>query len=83
MSMITPAEFATWNARQPMAFALVDGLPVRLPEADQAPSRLARRRHVAARILPMDEAIQGWMATPQVLLGGQRPETVPRQSGWF
>jgi uncharacterized protein (DUF2384 family) len=77
---IAKAEFRTWEARQPLAFELVDGRPMRLPDEFQAPSRLARVRQIALKVLADEAAIGAWMAAPQVELGGLEPETLALDS---
>ncbi len=72
----TEADFSAWEARQPLAFKLIDGRPVCLPEDRQGPSRLARVRQLALKILPDEGAAGAWMGTPQVELGGLEPETL-------
>jgi uncharacterized protein (DUF2384 family) len=76
LGMVTEAEFRTWEARQPLAFELVDGCPVRLPDEDQGPSRLARVRLLAMKVMADEAAITAWMGGPQVELGGLEPETL-------
>jgi uncharacterized protein (DUF2384 family) len=78
--MVTEAEFRTWEARQPLAFELVDGCPVRLPDEDQGPSRLARVQQLAIKVLADEAAVGSWMGTPQVELGGLEPEAVAADS---
>jgi uncharacterized protein (DUF2384 family) len=73
---MTAAEFAEWERRQPVRFALVDGQPMRLPEADQGPARVERVRLVAAKTLGAPEAVDAWMCCPQAILGGLEPEAV-------
>ena len=48
---MTAADFQAWEAQQPLAFELVDGRPVRLPDEDQGSSRLARLRQVALKVV--------------------------------
>ncbi len=72
----TEAEFRTWEAQQPLAFELVDGRPVRLPDDHQGPSRLARVRQLALKVLADEAAIAAWMGAPQVELGGLEPEAL-------
>jgi len=73
---MTEAEFRTWEAQQPLAFELVDGRPVRLPDDHQGPSRLARVHQLARKVLADEGLIAAWMSTPQVELGGLEPETL-------
>ncbi len=73
-------EFETWEAQQPLRFELVDGRPVRLPDDCQVPSRLARVRQLATKVLAGEAAIGAWMAAPQVELGGLEPEAVAADS---
>jgi uncharacterized protein (DUF2384 family) len=73
---MTEAEFRTWEARQPMAFELVDGCPVRLPDEDQGPARLARVRQLAVKLLADEAAVAAWMSMPLAELGGLEPEVL-------
>jgi len=73
---MTAAEFAEWEPRQPVRFALVDGRPMRLPEADQGPDRVERVRQIAAKTLGAPEAVDAWLRNPQAVLGGLEPEAV-------
>ncbi len=41
LTAMTPDEFAEWEPQQPVRFALKDGQPMRLPEADQGFARVA------------------------------------------
>ena len=78
---MTKSEFRSWEARQPLAFELVDGCPVRLPDDCQVPSRLARVRQIATKVLAGETAAEAWSSTPQVELGGLEPEAVAADSG--
>ncbi len=73
---MTEAAFLAWVAQQPLAFELVDGRPVRLPDDCQVPSRLARVRQLATKVLAGETAAEAWISTPQVELGGLEPETL-------
>ncbi len=73
---MSEAEFRTWEAQQPLAFELVDGRPVRLPDDCQGLSRLARLRQLAMMVMADETALEAWMSTPQVELGGIKPETL-------
>jgi len=73
---LSEAEFRTWEAQQPLAFELVDGCPVRLPDDRQGPSRLARVRQLATKVLAGEAALVAWMSAPQIELGGLEPETL-------
>jgi hypothetical protein len=77
---MTKAEFRTWEAQQPLAFELVDGCPVRLPDDCQGPSRLARLRQLALKVLADTAAVEAWMSAPQIELGGLEPETLASDS---
>ena len=77
---MTEAEFTDWEARQPLRFEIVDGSPARLPEADQAPSRLARVRTVAERVLGSREAAVTWMTSGYQATGGLEPEVLAAES---
>lgn len=76
MGTMTEAEFRTWEACQPLAFELVDGLPVRLPDEGQGPARLTRVRRLAVKVLADEAAVVAWMATPLAELGGLEPEAL-------
>jgi len=73
---LSEAEFRTWEAQQPLAFELVDGCPVRLPDDCQGPSRLARLRQLAMKVLTDAAAVEAWISAPQVKLGGLEPEAL-------
>ena len=70
------AEFRTWEAQQPLRFELVDGRPVRLSDDRQRASRLARVRLLAIKVLADEAALEAWISTPQVELGGLEPEAL-------
>ncbi len=76
LEALSEAEFRTWEAQQPLAFELVDGCPVRLPDDCQGPSRLARLRQLAMEVLADAAAAEAWISTPQIELGGLEPETL-------
>ncbi len=73
---MTETAFRAWEARQPLAYELVDGRPVRLPDDHQGPSRLARVRLLAMKVLADEAAVTAWMGAPQVELGGLEPEAL-------
>jgi uncharacterized protein (DUF2384 family) len=73
---MTEAEFRTWEAQQPLAFKLVNGRPARLPDDHQGPSRLARLRQLARKVLSDEAALEAWISTPQIELGGLEPEAL-------
>jgi uncharacterized protein (DUF2384 family) len=74
------AEFRAWEAQQPLRFGLADGRPVRLPDEGQGRPRVARVRHVAVQLLPDEVAVDTWMASPQVTLGGLEPKVIAEES---
>jgi hypothetical protein len=71
--LITPAEFADWEPRQPVRFALLNGQPVRLPVGEQAAPRLSCIRTIAARVLASGASVETWLTTPSPALGGLAP----------
>jgi uncharacterized protein (DUF2384 family) len=73
---VTEAAFVAWVAQQPLAFELVDGRPARLPDECQGPSRLARVRLLARKVMADEAAVTAWMGAPHVELGGLEPETL-------
>lgn len=77
---MSQAEFAEWEPRQCIRFGLVDGQPVRLPDADQRQSRVARVRLVAAKILANRDDVDAWMGNPQHVLGGLEPDALAADS---
>lgn len=79
-AMVEEAEFRTWETHQQLRFALVDGRPVRLPDADQGPSRVAGVRQIAARALADQTAADAWIGSPQADLGGLEPEALAADS---
>jgi uncharacterized protein (DUF2384 family) len=80
LETIAKAEFNTWEAQQPLRFELANGRPVRLPDADQGPSRVARVLQIAGRTLADQAAAEAWMRTPQAALGGPEPEALAADS---
>jgi hypothetical protein len=78
--MVSEAEFRVWEAQQQLVFALIDGRRVRLPDADQGPSRVARVRHIAARALADHSAADAWMRSPLAARGGLEPEALAADS---
>ena len=71
-----PADFDIWEARQPIRFGLGDGYPRRLPDEEQAPSRVTRVRQIAFRVLGSQDAVTEWITAPDARLGGSKPETL-------
>jgi uncharacterized protein (DUF2384 family) len=77
---MTEAAFRAWEARQPLAYELVGGRPVRLPDADQGRSRVARAQQIAGRVLADHSAADAWMRSPLAALGGLEPEALAADS---
>ena len=77
---MTEVEFRAWEAQQQLSFALIDGRPVRLPDENEGPSRLARVRQLATKVLADQAAADAWMGAPQVELGGVEPEALAADS---
>lgn len=73
---LTEADVKVWEASQPLRFALVDGRPARLPEHAQSPSRLARVRLIAGRVLTDEAEVAAWLGSPQAMLGSLEPEAL-------
>ncbi len=69
-----PAGYDIWQARQPMRFGLGHGCPRRLPDEEQAPTRVTRVRQIACHVLRSQDAATEWMTTPEARLGGSKPE---------
>jgi uncharacterized protein (DUF2384 family) len=78
--MVSEAEFRVWQAQHQMSFVIIDGRPARLPDADQGPSRVARVRQIAGRVLADQDAADAWMRSPQAALGGLEPEALAADS---
>jgi hypothetical protein len=66
-------EFGICAARQPLAYDLVDGVPVRRPDAEQAPARLRRLSGIAVLVIGDQAGADMWLSSPHSALGGLSP----------
>jgi hypothetical protein len=77
---MSSADFNHWAARQPLAYELVDGVPVRHAKERQSPFRVAVVNALAEVVFEQPDVATAWLSTACSEFGGLSPADVAAES---